>query len=398
MALTDTKIRSTKPTDKSYKLSDGNGLYLLVTTTGSKLWRFDYKFEGKRKTLSIGKYPDTTLAMARKKLDDARQMLANYPPIDPSAEFQLSKLVKVNTRDDSFESVTRDWFEQHMQNKAESHKNKVIRRFEIYLFPWIGSVDINDITPPQLLKVIRKVTDLNYIETAQRLLDTTGQVFRYGVQNGRAERDITADLKGALPASKVKHMPAFTDPKDLAAYLLAIEGFSGSFTVLCALKLMPMFFCRPGELRHAKWSEIDFEKKAWVFDASKNGPKDHIVPLSNQAITILKDLQKLSGNGQWVFRGGRDPRRPMSEAAVNAALRRMGFDTQKEVTGHGFRATARTILHEVLNVESDVIEHQLAHKVSDSLGTAYNRTRFLPQRKMMMQIWSDYLDEIKTKR
>lgn len=398
MTLTDTKVRSAKPTDKSYKLTDGKGLYLLVTTTGSKLWRFDYKFAEKRKTLSVGKYPDTTLAIARKKLEDARQMLANYPPIDPITEFQRSKLVDVNAQNNTFEAVTRDWFEQHMQNKAENHKNKVIRRFETYLFPWLGKRDITTITTPEILHVLRKITDLNYIETAHRCLNATGQVFRYAVQNGRAERDITVDLKGAIPASTTKHMPAFTDPEDLGGYLRAIQEFSGTLTVLCALKLAPMFFCRPGELRHAKWSEINFKTKEWVFDASKKGQTDHIVPLSDQAIAILKDLEKVSGHGEWVFKGGRDPRRPMSEAAVNAALRRIGFDTAKDITGHGFRATARTMLHEVHQIDPHAIEHQLAHTVPDTLGSAYNRTRFLPQRKMMMQIWSDYLDEIKTKR
>jgi integrase len=396
MPLSDTKIRAVKQKDKPYKISDGNGLYLLIALSGSKLWRFDYVFKEKRKTLSIGKYPDTTLAMARSKLDEARKMLASFPPTDPSFAFQKIRLIDEINQNNTFETVARDWHAQHMQNKKENHKKKVIRRFENYLFPWLGNHDMNDITPPELLIVIRKITELNYFETAKRCLDTTGQVFRYAVQNGMAQRDITADLKGALPPTKVKHMAAFTDPKKLGEFMRAIDGFSGTFTVLCALKLAPLFFCRPGEIRHAKWSEIDFEKKEWVFDASKNGPKNHIVPLSTQAIEILQCLQNISGNGQWVFRGGRDPGRPMSEAAVNSALKRMGYDTQQEITGHGFRATARTILHEVLNIDPNVIEHQLAHKVPDTLGTAYNRTRFLSQRKEMMQIWADYLDEIKS--
>lgn len=395
MALTDLAVRSAKAKDKNYKMTDGRGLYLFVTSKGNKSWRFDYLFKEKRKTLSVGLYPDTTLAMARKKVDDARRMLASFPPIDPCAEFKLSKLMNPNDEENTFESVARAWWESYMVGKAESHKTKVLRRFELYLFPYIGKRNIAEITAPELLKVIFKIVNQNIIETADRTLGAAGQVFRYAVQHGKAEQDITAALKGALPTTKVKNMAAFDDPKDLGQYLRAVDGFKGTFTVLCALKLAPMFFCRPGELRHARWSELNFESKEWVFDASKKGQKKHIAPLSNQAVEILSDLHKLSGQREYVFVGGRDPKRPMSESAVNSAIRRLGYDTQTEITGHGFRATARTILHERLGIDPNVIEHQLAHNVPDILGSAYNRTRFLQQRREMMQIWADYLDEIK---
>lgn len=227
-------------------------------------------------------------------------------------------------------------------------------------------------------------------------MQTAGQVFRYAVQTGRAIRDITYDLKGALPATTTKHMAAFTDPKDIAELLRAIDGFNGTVTVQCALKLSPLVFARPSELRQAKWSDIDLGAGEWRYVVSKT-KTDHLVPLSRQAVEILKVMQPLSGHREYVFPGGHSPLRPMSEAAVNAALKRMGYDTQTQITGHGFRAMARTILHERLNVDPHIIEHQLAHTVPDNLGSAYNRTRFIEQRKAMMQQWADYLDGIKNK-
>lgn len=394
--LTVTAINGFKPKEKSYKKADEKSLYLVVQTNGSKLWRFDYRYLGKRKTMSFGAYPDVSLAQAREKRDNARKLLANDPPIDPSENRRSLKLTMQFNSENSFEVVAREWWDSHMKNKAESHKDKVIRRFEIYLFPFIGKKPIADITAPELLNALKRIESLNKLETAHRALQTAGQVFRYAIQTGRAERNIAADLKGALPARVVKHMASLTEPKQVAELMRAIDGFNGTLTVRSALKLAPLLFVRPGEIRHARWSEINFEEKEWRYFVSKK-KANHIVPLSRQAIEILQTMHQISGHREYVFPGGHSPLRPMSEAAVNAALRRMGYDTQTEITGHGFRAMARTLLHERLGIDPYAIEHQLSHTVPDTLGEAYNRTRFIEQRREMMQIWADYLDELKNK-
>lgn len=393
--LSVTAINNSKPKEKAYKISDEKGLYLLIQPSGSKLWRFDYRFMGKRKTFALGSFPDVSLSDARNHRDKARKLLASTPPIDPSENRKLEKSTRILNSNNSFEVVARDWWQSHMSNKAESHKNKVIRRFELYLFPWIGKVPISEITAPQVLEAVRRIQQLNILETAHRTLQTAGQVFRYAVQTGRAVRDVTADLKGALPPTVVNHMASITDPKKVAELLRAIDGFAGTLTVQCALRLSPLVFVRPTELRHAKWKDIDLENAEWRYQVSKT-KTDHLVPLSKQAIKILKTIHPLSGHGEYIFQNGHSPLRPMSEAAVNAALKRMGYDTKVEITGHGFRAMARTLIHERLNIDGNIIEHQLAHSVPDMLGKAYNRTKFLKQRKEMMQIWADYLDEIKT--
>jgi integrase len=393
--LSVTAINNAKSKEKPYKIADEKGLYLLVQASGSKLWRLDYRFAGKRKTLALGSYPDVSLVNARNNRDEARKLLASTPPIDPSEQRKQEKVASKLNSNNSFEVVAREWWHSHMTNKADTHKNKVIRRFEIYLFPWIGNKPISEITAPQMMEAVKRVEKLNILDTAHRTLQTAGQVFRYAVQTGRAIRDVTADLKGALPPKTVKHMAAFTEPKDVAEFLHAVDGFTGTLTVLCALKLSPLVFARPGELRKAKWSEIDLDAAEWRYLVSKT-KTDHLVPLSTQAVDILRTIHSLSGHGEYVFQNGHSPLRPMSEAAVNAALKRMGYDTQKDITGHGFRAMARTILHERLNLDPAIIEHQLAHKVPDTLGAAYNRTKFIQQRKVMMQTWADYLDEIKS--
>lgn len=392
MALTDTKIKAAKPKDKAYKLGDDGGLYLFVTPAGGKLWRLKYRFNSKEKVLSFGAYPEISLLEAREKRDHARKLLANDQ--DPNEIRKTDKAINKLNAGNSFEVVAREWWQSHMKNKAKSHKDKVIRRFELYLFPWIGNKPIAEITAPQMLDVVKRIEKLNKLETAHRALQTAGQVFRYAVQTGRAVRDVTTDLKGALPPTTIKHMAAFTEPKEVAELLRAIDAFNGTFTVQCALRLSPLVFTRPSELRQAKWCEIDLEAGVWQYLVSKT-KTDHIVPLSTQAIEILREIHPLSGHGEYVFMGGHNPQKPMSEAAVNAALKRMGYDTQTQITGHGFRAMARTILHERLNIDPHIIEHQLAHKVPDALGAAYNRTKFIEQRKLMMQQWADYLDEIK---
>ncbi|MDP1596905.1 MAG: integrase arm-type DNA-binding domain-containing protein [Methylotenera sp.] len=391
MALSDVSIRNAKPAEKPYKLYDSDGLFIQVTPTGGKWWRLKYRFGGKEKLLSLGIYPEVSLANARERRDSARKLLANEPPIDPSENRKNIKAENKLNAANSFELVAREWWQSYMKNMAESHKQKVIRRFEIYLFPFIGNKPIASITAPQFLEVIKKI---NTPETAKRALQSAGQVFRYAVQNGYSTNDVTSCLKGALPSTSVKHMAAFTDPKQIGELLRAIDGFSGTLTVQCALRLSPLVFVRPTELRHAKWHDIDLETGEWRYLVSKTNT-DHLVPLSNQAIEILRTIFPLSGHGEYVFQNGHSPLRPMSEAAINASLKRMGYDTQNEITGHGFRAMARTILHERLNIDPHIIEHQLAHKVPDTLGAAYNRTKFIEQRKAMMQTWADYLDELK---
>lgn len=392
MALSNTAIMNAKAADKPYKMYDTGGLFLQVTPKGGKWWRLKYYFESKEKLLSLGTYPDISLTQARQKREDAKKLLAI--DIDPSESRKQVKANKKLNSENSFELVAREWWQSHMANKAESHKEKVIRRFELYLFPWIGKKPISSITAPQMLETLRRIEKQNKVETAHRTLQTAGQVFRYAVQTGRAVRDVTADLKGALPARAVKHMAAFTEPKDVAELLRALDAFNGTITVQCAIKLAPLVFVRPSELRMAKWADIDLDAGTWQYFVSKT-KTDHLVPLSTQALAILHEIHPVSGHGEYVFQGGHSPLKPMSESAINAALKRMGYDTQKDITGHGFRAMARTILHERLNIDPAIIEHQLAHKVPDALGSAYNRTKFIVQRKMMMQTWADYLDELK---
>lgn len=392
MALTDTAIRNTKQKDKAYKLADEKGLYLFVQKTGGKLWRFDYRFDGKRKTLALGKYPDVSLADARDRRDDARKKIASE--IDPSETKKAVKAAKVGVTANSFEVVAREWLATKMQTKSERYQLNVLRRFELYLFPWIGKRPISEINPPELLEVVRRIENQNKVETAYRTLQATGQVLRYAVQTGRAMRDVTTDLRGALTPSVTKHMPSFTEPQQVAELMRAIDGFTGTLTVQTALRLAPLVFVRPSELRTAKWQSIDLDVGEWRYFVTKT-KTEHIVPLCTQAIKHLKDIHPLSGHGEFVFQGGHNPDKAMSEAAINAALRRMGYDTKTQITGHGFRAMARTILHERLNIDPHIIEHQLAHKVPDNLGSAYNRTKFLEQRKVMMQQWADYLDELK---
>ena len=394
MALSNTAILNAKPSEKPYKLYDSDGLFMQVTPNGGKWWRFKYRFEGKEKLLSFGTYPEVSLVNARERRDSSRKLLAEDPPIDPSVKRKDDIIKNKLNSSNSFELVARDWWQSYMKSKAESHKQKVMRRFELYLFPWIGSKPISQITAPQLLEPIKRIESLNIPETARRTLQAAGQVFRYAVQNGFTVRDVTADLKGAIPPAIVKHMAAFTEPKDVAELLRAIDGFNGTLTVQCALKLSPLVFVRPIELRQAKWRDIDLETAEWRYLVSKT-KTDHLVPLSTQAIDILRTIYPFSGHGEYVFQNGHSPIRPMSEAAINAALKRMGYDTKNEITGHGFRAMARTILHERLNIDPHIIEHQLAHTVPDNLGVAYNRTKFIAHRKVMMQQWANYLDDLK---
>lgn len=393
MALTDTGLRAAKPGEKPIKLADGGGLYLLLNPNGSRWWRLDYRFGGKRKTLSMGVYPDVSLKQARERRDEARRLLGEG--IDPGEHRKACRNVSAEAAANSFEAVSREWFSKMLPTWTPGHADKILRRLERDVFPWIGAKPIADLAAPDVLATIRRIESRGRLETAHRALQNCGQVFRYAVATGRAQRDPTGDLRGALPPARPTHMAALTEPADVAALLRAIDAFRGTLVVQSALKLAPRLFVRPGELRRAEWAEFDLEKGEWNIPAERMKARQaHLVPLANQAVTILRDLHPLTGRGVHVF-AGRDPKKPMSDAAVNAALRRMGYDTKSEMTGHGFRAMARTIINEVLEFDQHVIEHQLAHRVPDTLGSAYNRTKFLPQRKLMMQAWADYLDRLK---
>ncbi len=395
MPLTDTAIRAAKSAAKPVKLSDEKGLYLEVAPTGGKWWRLKYRFGGKEKRISLGVYPDVGLKLARERRDEARRLLADG--IDPGEHRKAHKSARADASANSFEAVAREWFTKMLPTWSPDHADKIIKRFERDVFPWIGGKPVADLNAPEVLSTIRRIEARGRLETAHRALQSCGQVFRYAVATGRAERDPTGDLRGALPPTREKHMPAITDPAEVAALLRAIDAFRGTLIVKSALQLSPLVFVRPGELRQAEWAEIDLEKGEWNIPAErmkgwkrKGVTTPHLVPLAPQAVAILQGLHPLTGRGRHVF-AGRDPKKCMSNAAVNAALRRMGYETKTEMTGHGFRAMARTILHEELGVDREVIEHQLAHAVPDALGTAYNRTKFIKDRRAMMQRWADYL-------
>lgn len=391
MPLSDTAVRNAKPADKPFKLSDEKGLFLLVTPSGGKYWRQKYRFGGKEKMLSFGVYPDVGLKDARERRDAARKLLAN--DVDPGENKKVQKAAKVERSANSFEVIAREWFAKMQGEWAASHAEKIIARLELDVFPWLGGKPIAEITAPDVLTALRRIEGRGTLDTAHRARGNCSQIFRYAIATGRAERDPIPDLRGALPSLRHDNFASITEPAKVAELLRAMDGFAGTFVVKSALLLSPLFFVRPGELRRAQWAEFDFDKAEWRYFVTKT-KTEHLVPLAPQAVAILKDLHALTGHGLYVF-PGRDPQKPMSEAAINAALRRMGYDTKTEITGHGFRAMARTILHEELHQKPEVIEHQLAHKVADNLGTAYNRTKFLKERKAMMQLWADYLDKLK---
>ena len=391
MPLTDVTVRTAKPRDRTYKLSDSGGLYVEITPAGGKRWRWKYRIEGREKLLSMGVYPDVPLVAARGRRDDARKLLASG--VDPSVHRQAAKAAQAESAANSFEVIAREWFVKHQSGWAESHSSKLLTRLEKDVFPYIGSRPISEITAPELLKALRRIEERGALETAHKARFSCGQVFRYAIATGRTERDISADLRGALPPVVVKHIASITDPALVGPLLRVLDGYQGTLVVRAALKLAPMFFMRPVELRTAQWADIDLEKGEWRPFVSKV-KKDHIVPLATQAIQILKELHPLTGRGRFVFEGARSIKRPMSANTVNAALRRLGIPSE-ELSGHGFRAMARTILDEVHEVRPDFVEHQLTHVVKDPLGRAYNRTTHLPARRKMMQLWADYLDQLR---
>lgn len=393
MPLSDTAIRAAKPKDKTYLMTDGEGMYLEITPSGGKWWRFKYRFDGKQKRLSLGTYPDTGLKEAREKRQEARRLLATG--VDPSENRKAKKAAGSGDVANSFEVIAREWFGRQEPTWVPSHSQKIISRLERDLFPWLGKRDIGTITAPELLAVLRRIEDRGAVETAHRALQNCGQIFRYAIATGRAERDPCPALRGALAPVKQSHYPAVTDPKKIGGLLRAMDSYEGTLVTKCALRLAPLVFVRPGELRAAEWAEIDLARAEWTIPASrmKMGVA-HLVPLSRQAVAILEEIKALTGDGRFVFPSARSADRPMSDNTILGALRRMGI-AKEEMTGHGFRAMARTILDEVLHVRPDYIEHQLAHSVRDPNGRAYNRTAHLAERAKMMQMWADYLDELK---
>jgi len=391
--LTDSKVRNAKPRSKEYKLSDGGGLFLLVVPGGGKYWRMKYRFGGKDMApLAFGAYPEVSMAEAREKREAARKKLRDG--IDPREQQKALKAARVAETENGFEVVAREWYARWSPSWSASHAATVIGRLTLDVFPRLDARPIGEITAPEVLKMLRAIEFRGALETAHRVRTICGQVFRYAVATGRADRDPTVDLKDALKPYKKGNLPAITDPRVLAPLLLAIDRYKGTHVVKCALMLVPLLMVRPGMLREAEWEEIDFDEATWSIPAEKMKTKTpHIVPLPLQAVAILRDLHELTGRGRYVFPCHGQPDKPMSEAAVPVALHKLGYKGVQ--TAHGFRATARTILDEVLQQRPEYIEHQLAHAVRDPLGRAYNRTSHLAERKKMMQRWADYLDGLK---
>lgn len=363
-------------------------MYVLVKPNGGMYWRLDYRFHGKRKTLALGVYPDVTLKMARDRREAARRRIADG--IDPSLERKASKKAKAET----FQAVAEEWFKSRKPNWAESHATKNWSRLRRLALPYLGTYPVAEITAPLVLEVLRKVENSGTGETAHRLKSLIGQVMRYAVATGRAQNDPTGSLKGALKAVKEHHLPAETNPDKVAKLLRIIEGYAGEPTVAIALKVAPYVFVRPGELRAMRWNDLDFNAKEWRYTVRKTSTP-HLVPLSDQVIALIEELRPLTGKSAYVFRSSRGER-PISDMTLTAALRRLGIDTANEHTVHGWRATARTLLHEQLRYAPDWIERQLAHVVLDRLGEAYARAQFIDDRRKMMQHYANYLDGLKS--
>jgi integrase len=398
-------LKAIKPGDARHRLSDGAGLYLLLFVKGGAHgWRLDYTFDGRRKTLSLGTYPTTSLSAARQKAEEAKRMVR--AGTDPSAARKQQRHAMVRRRQieklvdaglpvpDSFEAVAREWYAKHSPSWASSHSDKIFRRLERDVFPWIGARPVTEIKPPEVLQVLKRVEARGAIETTHRVQQNCGQVFRYAVAIGLLESDPSRDLRGALPPWRPEHYPTLTDPRKVGQLLRDIDAYEGAFVTRCAMKLSPMLFVRPGELRRAEWGEINLNGAEWRIPANKmKGRVMHIVPLATQAVAVLRELKPLTGPSGWVFPGNRTNGEPMSENTVNAALRRLGYD-RATMTAHGFRGMASTMLHEI-GWPSDVVERQLSHAERNTVKAAYNHAEHLPERRRMMQAWADHLDQLR---
>ncbi len=397
MPLTEMQVRNAKAgeNDKVVRLPDERGLYLEVRAGKKgqlrKGWRFRYEFQGRETMLSLGVYPDVSLKDARIRRDDTRKLIANG--IDPSAARKADKTI-VQANAETFEFVAREWHKSHLSRSSESHAAEILHRLERDVFPWVGSKPVRDVTAPELLMVVRRIESRGAAETARRVLQYLSRIGRYAVATGRGERDPAADLRGALPPANKKHFASLTEAKDVAALLRAIDGYQGSHIVRCALRLAPLVFVRPGELRKAEWCEFDLEGAEWRIPAARMKMKElHIVPLSRQCIEIIRELQPLTGTGQYLFPSVRSVGRPISDNTLNGALRRLGF-TKEQMCAHGFRSMASTMLNEQ-GWNRDAIEKQLAHGERNAIRASYNFALYLPERRRMMVAWSDYLEALK---
>ncbi len=388
MPLTATQIKQAKPKDKTYTLNDGHGLSLAIQPKGSKLWRYRKTIDGKPILRSLGSYPEISLADARDRAAAYAKSLAQG--IDPMKEEKRALAKAENT----FEVVAREWLEKQRSNWREGYGEKIIARFETYVFKFIGDKPIEEIKAPDILKPLRAIED-KAAYSAHRCRADIGRVFRYAIATGRADRNPAEDLKGALRAHVTEHHASFTDPKDIAALLRAIDGYHGTYVVQCAFRLTPLLFVRPAELRQMEWAEIDFDAKEWRIPASKmKKRREHIVPLPDQALAILEEIKPLTGQGKYVFPSVRSSARPMSSGTVRSALLALGYDTKEQQSAHGFRSMASTLLNE-MGWKSDVIERQLAHVEENKVRGAYNKAEYIEDRRKMMQAWADYLDSLK---
>jgi integrase len=391
MKLTDPAVKNAAPKEKQYTMYDSEGLFLLVMPNGSKLWRWKYRVGGVERRTSLGVYPKVSLKAARLERDRLQTELKRG--VDPAAEKQALKAVERATGE-TFQLIAEEWHKKFRHTWADNTAKTILERLQKDIFPYIGARPIREITPPELLAVIRRIESRGAVETARRDLQKCGEIFRYALATGRAERDIAADLRGAIAPPKKRHFASIHEPKEIGELLRAIDGYQGSPVTRCALQLAPLTFVRPGELRHAEWTEIDLEAGEWRIPAARMKMREkHIVPLSRQALEVLHELQPLTDGGRYVFPGARSADRPMSENAVLAALRRMGYE-KGEMTGHGFRSMASTILHEQ-GWLSDVVERQLAHGDRNKVRASYNFAQHLPERRKMMQAWADYLDALR---
>jgi integrase len=394
MGLTAVAIKAAKGRDKPYKLTDSDGLYLLVLPSGGRYWRMNYRFLGKQKTLALGVWPEVELADARAKRDEARRLLAKG--IDPAEQTKLDKITASVAAANTFQAVAAEWLAKIEREDLSPVTLKKNRWLLSFTYPALGRRPIADISPHELLAVLRTVEVRGRHESAKRIRATCSQVFRYAIATARADRDVAADLKGALTVPKVTHRAAITTPLEAGALLRAIQGFEGHPITLSALKLLPHVFVRPGELRFAEWDDFDLEKAVWTIPAHKTKMRRvHPVPLSRQALDIIAGIETDRRYSKLLFPSLRSVHRPMSENTINAALRRLGY-AQDEMTGHGFRAMASTLLNEMGKWNPDAIERQLAHVEGNAVRRAYTRGEYWNERVTMMQDWSDYLDQLRS--
>lgn len=393
MPLTVPQLQAAKPRAKPYKLADGLGLYVLVTPAGSRLWRFKYRHDGRERLLAFGAFPEVTVTEARARRDDARKKLRDG--VDPGAERRAAQAAAAPIVGESLEALAREWHARQLHTWTEGHAHTTMRRLEAYVFPTLGKRLVREIEPGELLATLRRIEARGHLETAHRVHGIVREVFAYGIATGAAiTNPATAVGRKALTPTKVRNLPAVTDPREVGALLRAIDDYPGTHIVRCAFRLAPLVFVRPGELRAAEWREFNLDAAEWRIpgERMKRGVA-HIVPLARQALAILGETYALTGRGRYVFPSARGDDRPMSNAAITAALRRMGYDRQT-MTWHGFRSIASTLLNEQ-GWNRDAIERQLAHGSDDEVRAAYNRAEYLPERRRMMQAWADYLDTLR---